>query len=137
MNTSDAAAWPRPDDSARCPCLSGAAYGACCAPLHRGEALPPSAERLMRSRYSAYVTGNARYLLATWHPTTKPRELDLDPEQKWFLLDIVRTSRGGMLDTQGTVEFRAKYRYAGRSGEQHENSRFVKEKRRWFYLDAM
>ena len=137
MNTSDAAAWTRPDDSARCPCLSGAAYGACCAPLHRGEALPPSAERLMRSRYSAYVTGNARYLLATWHPTTKPRELDLDPEQKWYLLDIVRTSRGGMLDAQGTVEFRAKYRYAGRSGEQHENSRFVKEKRRWFYLDAM
>ena len=137
MNTSDAAAWPRPDDSARCPCLSGAAYGACCAPLHRGEALPPSAERLMRSRYSAYVTGNARYLLATWHPTTKPRELDLDPEQKWYLLDIVRTSRGGMLDAQGTVEFRAKYRYAGRSGEQHENSRFVRERRRWYYVDAL
>ena len=137
MTTTGGSDWPKVDDSARCPCLSGASYGSCCGPLHRGEALPPSAERLMRSRFSAYVMGNVRYLLATWHPTTKPSTLELDPDQKWYLLDVVHTSRGGMLDTQGTVEFTAKYRYAGRAGEQHENSRFVKEKRRWFYLDAL
>ena len=133
----DSSPWPKPDDSARCPCLSGATYGACCGPFHRGDALAPSAERLMRSRYSAYVTGNVRYLLATWHPTTRPASLDLDPDQRWFLLDIVRTSRGGMLDDVGTVEFIAKYRLDGRAGEQHENSRFVRERRRWYYVDAI
>lgn len=91
----------------------------------------------MRSRYSAYVTGNVRYLLATWHPTTKPRTLDLDPAQRWYLLDIEHTSRGGMLDNTGTVEFTAKYRLGGRAGEQHENSRFVRERRRWYYVDAI
>lgn len=137
MTDSTVAGWPRVDDSARCPCLSGATYGACCGPFHRGDALAPSAERLMRSRYSAYVTGNSRYLLATWHPNTKPRTLELDPGQRWYLLDIVRTSRGGMLDTTGTVEFVAKYRWRGQAGEQHENSRFVRERRRWYYVDAV
>ena len=137
MTVSADAPWPRVDDSARCPCLSGATYGACCGPFHRGETLAPSAERLMRSRYSAYVTGNVRYLLATWHPTTRPRTLDLDASQRWYLLDILHTSRGGMLDDTGTVEFVAKYRFAGRAGEQHENSRFVRERRRWFYVDAV
>jgi SEC-C motif-containing protein len=129
--------WPQVDDSARCPCLSGATYGACCAPFHRGETLAPSAERLMRSRYSAYVLGASRYLLATWHPNTRPATLELDPTIRWYLLDIVRTSRGGLLDTHGTVEFRAKYRRGSESGEQHENSRFTKEKRRWYYVDAL
>jgi len=137
MPVSADASWPQVDDSARCPCLSGASYGACCEPFHRGDALAPSAERLMRSRYSAYVTGNVRYLLATWHPTTKPRTLNLDPAQRWYLLDIEHTSRGGMLDNTGTVEFTAKYRLGGRAGEQHENSRFVRERRRWYYVDAI
>jgi SEC-C motif-containing protein len=137
MSDSAAAPWPRVDDSARCPCLSGATYGACCGPFHHGDELAPSAERLMRSRYSAYVTGNVRYLLATWHPDTKPRTLELDPDQRWYLLDIVRTSRGGMLDVTGTVEFVAKYRLRGHAGEQHENSRFVRERRRWYYVDAI
>jgi SEC-C motif-containing protein len=136
MSDSAATPWPRVDDASRCPCLSGATYGACCGPFHHGDALAPSAERLMRSRYSAYVTGNVRYLLATWHPDSKPRTLELDPAQRWYQLDIVRTSRGGMLDVTGTVEFVAKYRYDGRAGEQHENSRFVRERRRWYYVDA-
>ncbi|MCU1543613.1 MAG: hypothetical protein JWM50_1478 [Microbacteriaceae bacterium] len=91
----------------------------------------------MRSRYSAYVLGAARYLLATWHPNTRPATLELDPAIRWYLLDIARTSRGGLLDTHGTVEFRAKYRHGSEAGEQHENSRFVREKRRWYYVDAL
>jgi len=137
MTDSAAAPWPRLDYTARCPCLSGETYAACCGQFHRGESVAPSAERLMRSRYSAYVVGDASYLLATWHPTTRPRTLDLDPDQRWYRLDIVGTSRGGMLDTAGTVEFTARYRLDGRAGEQHENSRFVRENRRWLYVDAI
>ncbi|MCY7325059.1 MAG: YchJ family protein [Microbacteriaceae bacterium] len=123
--------------TARCPCLSGLQYGECCGPFHRGETLAPTAERLMRSRYSAFAVGDASYLLATWHSTTVPSELELDPEQRWYRLDIEATSRGGMLDTEGTVEFRAFSRAGESANEQHEVSRFVRERRRWVYLDGV
>jgi SEC-C motif-containing protein len=128
---------PPGTDSVRCPCLSGETYDNCCGPFHRGEAAAPTAERLMRSRYSAFVVGDADYLLATWHPSTRPASLELDPGQRWFRLDILGRSGGGMLDTDGTVEFSARYRLDGISGEQREVSRFVREDRRWFYLDAL
>jgi SEC-C motif-containing protein len=93
----------------------------------------------MRSRYAAFAVGDAAYLLATWHPLTRPRRLELDPAERWFGLEILETSRGGMLDTEGTVEFRARYRTAGQAGaaEQHEVSRFVREGGRWLYLGAL
>ncbi|MDQ1580588.1 MAG: motif domain protein [Microbacteriaceae bacterium] len=128
---------PPGTDSVRCPCLSGETYDNCCGPFHRGEAAAPTAERLMRSRYSAFVVGDADYLLATWHPSTRPASLELDPGQRWFRLDILGRSEGGMLDTDGTVEFSARYRLDGIAGEQREVSRFVREDRRWFYLDAL
>jgi SEC-C motif-containing protein len=90
----------------------------------------------MRSRYSAYVVGDAQYLLDSWHPSTRPASLELDPAQRWFGLHILSTSSGGMLDTTGTVEFRAKFRLDGHVGEQHETSRFVRSASRWVYLDG-
>lgn len=90
----------------------------------------------MRSRYTAFVLGDAAYLLESWHPSTRPSELELDPEQRWFGLEIVKTQRGRMLDTTGIVEFRARYRHLGEVGEQVETSRFVRESRRWYYLNA-
>ena len=125
-----------PADSDRCPCLSGETYGQCCAPLHRGEADAPTAERLMRSRYSAFVVGDERYLLASWHPRTRPASLDLDPEQRWYRLDILSTQQGGLLDTEGVVEFRAFYRSPDGRAEQHEVSRFVRDGRAWTYVDS-
>jgi SEC-C motif-containing protein len=123
-------------DSDRCPCLSGETYVLCCAPFHRGQATAPTAERLMRSRYSAFVIGDDRYLLSSWHPRTRPASLDLDPELRWYRLDILSTRQGGFLDDDGIVEFRAFYRSADGRGEQHEVSRFVRDGRAWTYLDA-
>ena len=90
----------------------------------------------MRSRYSAYVVGNRSYLLESWHPRTRPLELELDPELRWYRLDILSTGGGGLLDTEGTVEFRAYYRSGSGRGDQHELSRFVREGRAWRYLDG-
>jgi SEC-C motif domain protein len=129
-------AVPAPDPSMRCPCLSGESYGNCCGRFHSGEAAAPSAEYLMRSRYSAFAVGNTAYLLATWHSRTRPAAIELDPEQRWTRLDILGVSRGGMLDVEGTVEFRAFFRYKGSVHEQHEVSRFAREDGRWVYLDA-
>lgn len=123
-------------DSDRCPCLSGETYGNCCGPLHHGDLSAPTAERLMRSRYSAYVVGDEAYLLSSWHPRTRPEAVEPDPDVRWYRLDIVSTRRGGPLDEDGIVEFRAFFRSPEGRGEQHEVSRFIREGRNWRYLDA-
>jgi SEC-C motif-containing protein len=123
----------QPND--RCPCLTGNPYGECCGPLHAGAAAP-TAERLMRSRFSAFAVGDAGYLLGTWHPSTRPAALELDPAQRWFRLDILRVAQGGPFDTAGLVEFRAHYRTDAGADVLHEVSRFVREGGRWFYVDG-
>ena len=117
-----------------CPCGRGA-YAHCCGPLHAG-APAADAEALMRSRYSAYALGLADYLLATWHPSTRPHALDLhsDPPLRWLGLDVKRHVPAG--DT-AVVEFVARHRQGGsRAGRLHETSRFVHERQQWFYVDG-
>jgi SEC-C motif-containing protein len=121
----------------RCPCGTGLTFGECCQPFLTGAAAPPTAERLMRSRYTAYALGHESYLVATWHPSTRPQRLNLDPDIRWVSLEILARTAGGMLETEGTVEFRATYRSEGMRLQQHENSRFVRENRVWFYLDGV
>ena len=120
----------------RCPCLSGDPYDECCGRFHSGAEHAPTAESLMRSRYSAYALGLPQYLLDTWHRTTRPATLDLDPSLDWYRLDIL-SAQGGPFDTDGTVEFRAYYRSGTDRGEQRELSRFLREARRWYYVDAV
>jgi SEC-C motif domain protein len=125
------------DSSARCPCGTGLSYRECCEPFLRVTAQAPTAERMMRSRYTAYALHDAAYLLATWHRSTRPASLTLDPTIEWLGLDILRRARGGMLDAEGTVEFRATYRSGGMRMHQHENSSFVREAKTWFYVDGI
>ena len=121
----------------RCPCGTGLPYDECCGPLHAGGSPAVTAAQLMRSRYSAFAVGEPGYLLSTWHSTTRPRALALDDEVRWTGLEVLATSGGRLLDTEGTVEFRASYRRSGRAGAQHEISRFVREARLWRYLDGV
>ena len=121
----------------RCPCASGLPYAECCGLLHEGAGTAATAEALMRSRYSAFAVGDAAYLLATWHSTTRPGNLDLDPDVRWTGLDVLATTGGTLLGAEGTVEFRAHYVAAGRTGAQHENSRFLREDGHWRYLDGV
>lgn len=134
MSTADGPLTPSPDE--RCPCLSGELFGACCRRFLDGAAHAPTAVQLMRSRYTAFATGAAEYLLATWHPSTRPQTLEIDGSLRWYRLDIVRTERGGPLDTTGVVEFTARYRADGERGELHETSRFTRERGRWYYIDG-
>lgn len=117
-----------------CCCGSGKPYAACCAPLHTGAAAV-SAEALMRSRYSAFVLGLADYLLASWHPSTRPEQLTLDSGVKWLGLSIKGQKATGP-DT-AIVEFVARSRSGGAAAQRlHEISRFVREQGRWFYQDG-
>lgn len=127
-------AVPASDD--RCPCLSGETYGGCCGKYHSGQQPAPTAVALMRSRYSAFAVGNRQYLLDTWHPSTRPAVLDLDPDLQWRRLDIVDTAAGGPLDERGVVRFRAHYRSGVERGIQEETSSFVRINGNWLYVDG-
>lgn len=117
-----------------CVCGSGRAADACCARLHAGEPAP-TPEALMRSRYSAFVLDLRDYLLATWHPTTRPAALPPpEPGLKWLGLEVKRSA---LQDADhGTVEFVARSKLGGRPHRLHENSRFVREDGRWYYVDG-
>ena len=121
-----------------CPCESGQAYTVCCGAFIDNGALPATAERLMRSRYSAYVLAREDYLLRTWHGSTRPAQLGLQEAGpvKWLGLKVLRTEAGGATDREAIVEFVARYQVNGRSERLHEVSRFVCEAGQWLYVDG-
>ncbi len=120
-----------------CPCGSNRPHADCCAPLIDEAALACSAEALMRSRYTAFVLGREDYLLASWHPDTRPATLGLDtgPAPKWIGLQV--RDHAQLAPDHAEVEFVARYRVGGRAHRLHERSRFVRENERWYYVDGI
>jgi SEC-C motif domain protein len=137
-----------------CDCGSQRPLTGCCGPYLAGEALAPTAEALMRSRYSAFCRGNVDYLIAThrWQqPADERSNLSKSVKStRWINLLIVGTQKGKAKDTTGVVEFVAAYRpvrlltelslgmtatddLVRDTVQLHERSQFVKEGDRWFY----
>ncbi|WP_458242832.1 YchJ family protein [Streptomyces sp. MAI_2237] len=121
-----------PAAAASCPCGLGEPYAACCGRFLGGEAAAPTAEALMRSRYTAFVRLDEPYLLRTWHPRTRPARLGLDPGTRWTGLEILGTTDGSAFHGTGTVTFRASFR----DGSLHERSRFERVDGAWVYVDG-
>lgn len=122
-----------------CPCGRPLDYAACCGPCHAGQPAP-DAEALMRSRYSAYVRQLPDYLLASWHPDTRPDALPLDEpagqRTQWLGLTVHAHHLTGPDHAQ--VRFTARYKVGGGSAvKMQEHSRFVRVDGRWYYLDAL
>jgi len=93
----------------------------------------------MRSRYTAFVRERADYLLATWHPSTRPDRLDFEPGARWLGLEL--RSRAVADADHAEVEFVARVRGPGGAAQRlHERSRFVREHEgvhdRWYYVDG-
>ena len=89
----------------------------------------------MRSRYSAYTLKLAAYLLATWHPDTRPAALDLAADDaKWLGLEVKKHTPESA--DCATVEFVARYKIGGRAHRLHEISRFILEEGKWLYVDG-
>ncbi|MGW6916086.1 YchJ family protein [Kitasatospora sp. NPDC054939] len=128
---------PAVTDASPCPCGLPAAYGQCCARLHRGEAAATTAEQLMRSRFSAFAVRDAAYLLRSWHPDTRPASLDLDPALHWVRLEVLGATEGGPFHSEGTVAFRAHWREGREEGVLAENSRFLRDGGAWVYHEAI
>lgn len=127
-------------DKLACPCGKGV-YGACCGRFISGEAVPATAEQLMRSRYTAFALREEAYLRATWHPDTLPEEpLTTEDDVKWIGLDVIRHKHDKDAN-EATVEFVARFKVGGRGHRLHEVSSFVRQPdaagvARWYYVDG-
>ena len=89
----------------------------------------------MRSRYSAFVRDLRPYLLATWHPDTRPAQIEPpEPGLRWLGLEIRRVTQ--IDDAHGLVEFVARSKLGGRAYRLSEISTFVREEGRWLYVQA-
>jgi SEC-C motif-containing protein len=124
-----------------CPCTSGRSYGECCEPHLAGKALPPTAEALMRSRYTAYVVNQVDYIAATDHPARR-NEFDRKAAEawatksEWLGLEVKDVVAGGANDQRGEVEFIARFKLAGKEHQHRERSTFEKADGRWCYVDG-
>lgn len=123
-----------------CPCGLPRHYPDCCGRWHQAFAADatlqaPDAEALMRSRYSAYVLDLRDYLLASWHPSTRPSDLaPNEPGLRWLGLQVKKHVRQDA--EHALVEFIARSKLGGRAQRLHEISRFVREDGAWRYLDG-
>lgn len=120
-----------------CPCGSETTFKKCCEPIHNNHRLADTAEKLMRSRYSAFVIKNEPYLLKTWSKKRRPQKLYIAEQNiEWLGLTIHDTEAGGTEDKIGEVEFSAHYIEDGVHHILKEKSRFRKTNQLWFYVDG-
>ena len=119
----------KPKSRIDCPCGSGQPLAQCCEPYINGNSAAPTAEALMRSRYTAYTLMHEAYLRQTWHPSTRPENIEMDPATQWLRLKIIHSE-------YDRVEFIATYKIQGKAHRLQENSRFIFEDQKWFYVDA-
>lgn len=125
-----------------CHCGSAKSFETCCQPFLTGKTLPETAEQLMRSRYSAFVTLDVPYIKKTTAPESR-KDFDDAGTKKWAEsadwkgLEILRTEKGGSSDTKGIVEFQCTYGEKGKVLEHHEVSEFRKDENgQWFFVDG-
>jgi SEC-C motif-containing protein len=124
---------PTSPEISACPCGTGRPYATCCEPLHNGQPAP-SAEALMRSRYSAFALDLPEYIQRSWHVSTRPAPVADAAPTRWLGLRIEHTET--LADDRATVEFSARYKVGGRAFVLRETSRFVREGGHWFYVDG-
>lgn len=124
-----------------CPCGSGKLYSACCQPFITGIAKAPTAEALMRSRYTAYVEHAVDYIIGTCihrgkDDIDRKSTSDWSEQSTWLGLNIISVENGGANDTKGTVEFEASYERDGLKEVHHEVAKFIKDKGEWLYEEG-
>ncbi len=123
-----------------CPCGSRQTYQECCEPFHNGN-VAPTAEKLMRSRYSAFEKGQLDYLATT---LTEESRKDYDAAETaqwagqaiWKKLEVVKVNGGLEKDDAGTVEFKAYFKIEGQHQIHHELAHFTKQDGRWYYVNG-
>ncbi len=125
----------------KCPCQSGQAYADCCEPYISGKVNAPTAEALMRARYTAHEKGAISYIKKTLAPEMRSQfdeaaVKEWSEKSEWLGLQVISTKKGGAGDKIGTVEFNARYQLGGKVREHHEVSQFRKEGDQWYFVDG-
>jgi SEC-C motif domain protein len=126
----------------KCPCGSGQEFANCCQPYLEGKKHPPTAEALMRSRYTAFTQGDVTYIKKTLAPESR-HDFDEAGVREWATksdwkgLEIRRVEKGGETDSTGVVEFVAKYSVQGNAYDHHEISTFRRDQKEgWYFVDG-
>lgn len=125
-----------------CPCGTGKNYSDCCEPFVAGKKKAPTAEALMRSRYTAFAVGQLDHVERTHHAGTR-KDLDMEGVKSWALnsdwlgLEILGTEQGQEKDSTGKVEFKCQFVFNGATQTHHELSTFQKEDGEWFFVDGV
>ncbi len=126
----------------QCPCGSTKNYSDCCEPIIKGVKKAPTAEALMRSRYTAFAKGELDHVEKSHHSSTRD-ELDMESvkswanNSEWLGLEIRELDKGLEKDLTGTVEFKCKFNFNGAEQTHHELSTFKKENGEWFFVDGV
>ncbi|WP_052593066.1 YchJ family protein [Aureispira sp. CCB-QB1] len=126
----------------KCPCGSQQTYSNCCAPFLEGRQNAPTAEALMRSRYTAHVKGEIDYIIHTVHPD---RRADSDrktieswaKEADWKGLEILQRTQGSEKDDVGRVVFKAHYKYQNLLKVHTEDSLFKRVEGKWYFVEGV
>jgi SEC-C motif-containing protein len=125
-----------------CPCGSGKTYEECCGPIITGTTPAPTAEALMRARYSAYVKRDIGFLERSLSAEQR-KDFAAEEARKWAEgsewqgLTISRTEQGGPGDKFGAVQFAAKFRTEGKDHEHVEVALFGREDGKWVYTGQL
>ncbi len=125
-----------------CPCGNSRKAALCCAPFLDGSRQPATAEELMRSRYTAYTRADAAYLIATLHPSQRSVDDEANilawaHNSRFTGLSVLKTKAGKAKDSDGLVEFVARFSDADGTYAHREISSFVKEDGKWWYVSAL
>ena len=124
-----------------CPCGSGRGLTDCCGPIIAGDVAAPTAEVLMRARYTAYTQAAVDFLLDSLHPEFRD-EHDADSvrewaeNSEWHGLEILATDDGGDGDDTGTVEFACEYTYDDEHRRHHELASFARHEGAWYFTEG-
>jgi SEC-C motif-containing protein len=125
-----------------CPCGKGESIDVCCGPFLKGTSQPDTAEALMRARYTAYATHDVDYVLSSHDPATAS-EVDRENTElwsknsEWLGLEIVTTEGGKPEDSEGVVEFIARYKIRNVKLDHRERASFKKHDGRWYFVDGV
>jgi SEC-C motif-containing protein len=126
----------------KCPCTSGKDFASCCEPILTKKQKAATAEQLMRSRYTAYATGNVDWIVESQSPdgrafVDRKATEEWSRRATWHRLEVVETKDGGAGDSEGFVDFKAYYTIAGEDITHHEIASFRKEDGEWFFVDGI
>ncbi len=126
----------------QCPCTSGKSFDQCCAPVIAGTQKAPTAEALMRSRYTAFATGAVDWIIDSQIPEGRPftdrtATEEWSKRSTWKGMQVLQTQQGGPDDEEGLVEFKAFYELGGEDIIHHEIASFRKLDGAWHFVDGV